>query len=101
MPNIEQVANKALDTYADWYGKHKIGSRFAMITFIIIYIITSIYPLIFNIKANDQIYIEILHTSSWIVLVAFITTVVGANTLIHLAEVYRDIKIGQSQNKGN
>ena len=91
----EKVIEKITNTYLDWYGKHKIGSRFAMIAFVIVYVMTSIYPLVVNIKARDDIFIEILHTTSFIAMVAFITTVVGANTLIHLAEIYRDIKLGK------
>ena len=96
----EKVIEKVANTYIDWYGKHKVGSRFAMIAFVIVYIITSIYPLVVNIKAKDNIFIEILHTTSFIAMVAFITTVVGANTLIHLAEIYRDIKLGKKTEEG-
>lgn len=96
----EKIVEKVANTYLDWYGKHKVGSRFAMLAFVIVYIVTSIYPLVVNIKAKDSIFIEILHTTSFIAVAAFITTVVGANTLIHLVEIYRDIKLGKKSEEG-
>ncbi len=82
----------------DFYAKHKLGSRIAMILFIIVYSIIMIYPLMIKDSKiiNEHIYSIMVDTSSTVAIIAFITTILGANALEKIIERWIKIKNNES-----
>jgi len=65
--------------YKDFWDKHNLGTRFALVTFVALYVTVAILAMMVDIKAAKDVYAGILDTVSYTAILAFVTVTLGVN----------------------
>lgn len=85
-----QEPKTAFQKADDWWAKHNIGTRFALVTMIALYV-----SLVWAYLCNPALanIVQVLEIVGWISFSSFITVTLGDNGLSKIAEIIKAIKM--------